>query len=96
MNNWTMTAESNSSRILLRAAIKLLVIVAFAFLCTVPAFAQTRNAVVKHNTYLREGPSGTDKKIILLKVGDELELIELVRTRRTWRITRSAQIRNGK
>jgi len=38
--------------------------------------AQTQNAVVKRNTYLRQGPSTSDKKIILLKSDDELELLE--------------------
>jgi hypothetical protein len=38
--------------------------------------AQGQNAVVKRNTYLREGASGGDKKIVLLKAGDELELID--------------------
>jgi Bacterial SH3 domain len=38
--------------------------------------AQTQNAVVKRNTYLREGPSTSDKKITLLKSGDELQLID--------------------
>ena len=48
------------------------IVVLFAQFCV----AQSTNAVVKRNTYLREGPSGTDKKIILLKAGDELELVE--------------------
>jgi len=39
--------------------------------------AQTQNAVVKRNTYLRKGPSSADEKILLLKAGDELELVEL-------------------
>ena len=39
--------------------------------------AQTQNAVVKRNTRIfREGPSSSNKKIVLLKSGDELELIE--------------------
>ena len=38
--------------------------------------AHAQNAVVKRNTYLRQGPSTSDKIIILLKSGDELELIE--------------------
>jgi len=37
---------------------------------------QAQNAVVKRNTYLREGPSTADKIVILLKSGDELELID--------------------
>lgn len=39
-------------------------------------FAQNQNAVVKRNTYLRQGPSSSDKEIILLKSGDELEVLE--------------------
>ena len=46
------------------------------FFFAVLGVAQIQNAVVKRNTYLREGPSGTEKKIILLKAGDELELID--------------------
>ena len=42
----------------------------------VTGFAQTENAVAKRNTYLREGPSTKNKIIILLKAGDELELID--------------------
>lgn len=44
------------------------------------AAVQGQDAVVKRNTYLREGPSTTNKKIILLKPGDELELIETEET----------------
>ena len=42
----------------------------------VVCMAQTQNAVVKRNTYLRKGPSTADDKILLLKTGDELELVE--------------------
>jgi hypothetical protein len=55
---------------------KRLLIATLFFFCAVLGVAQTQNAVVKRNTYLREGASGSDKKIILLKAGDELELIE--------------------
>lgn len=55
---------------------KRFLIVTLVLLCAVLCSAQTQNAVVKRNTYLREGPTGEDKKIILLKPGDELELID--------------------
>jgi hypothetical protein len=49
---------------------------ALLFFFAVLGVAQTQNAVAKRNTYLREGPSSSDKMIILLKTGDELELID--------------------
>jgi Bacterial SH3 domain len=54
---------------------KLLIVTILSF-CTVFGTAQTQKAVVKRNTYLREGPSSSDKKVILLKAGDELELVD--------------------
>src|SRR5258708_4623505 len=59
---------------------KRFVIAILLFSCGVLGIAQTQNAVVKRNTYLREGPSSSDKKIILLKAGDELELIDSEQT----------------
>jgi hypothetical protein len=55
---------------------KQLLIFTLLLFCAALGSAQTQNAVVKRNTYLREGPSGGDKKIILLKTGDELELVD--------------------
>jgi hypothetical protein len=40
------------------------------------AGGKPQDAVAKRNTYLRQGPSGSDKIVILLKTGDEMELIE--------------------
>jgi hypothetical protein len=51
-------------------------LVSLLFFSAVLGAAQTQNATVKRNTYLREGPSTSDKIIILLKVGDELELVD--------------------
>jgi hypothetical protein len=59
---------------------KRFLIVTLLLLCAVLGIAQTQNAVVKRNTFLREGPSSNDKKIILLKAGDELELVETEQT----------------
>lgn len=50
--------------------------VSLLFFSAVLGAAQTQNAAVKRNTYLREGPSTSDKIIVLLKVGDELELVD--------------------
>ena len=55
---------------------KRFLIVTLLFFCAALGVAQTQNAVVKRNTYLREGPSTSDKKITLLKSGDELQLID--------------------
>jgi uncharacterized protein YgiM (DUF1202 family) len=46
------------------------------FIFAVLGVAQTQNAVAKRNTNLRDGPSSSDKIILLLKAGDELELID--------------------
>jgi uncharacterized protein YgiM (DUF1202 family) len=51
-------------------------VIALVLLSAAFASAQTQNAAVKHNTYLRQGPSVDDKKVLLLKTGDELELID--------------------
>src|SRR5258708_13473749 len=59
---------------------KQFLITTLLFLSAVLGLAQTQNAVVKQNTYLREGASSSDKKIILLKAGDELELVDPVQT----------------
>ena len=53
-----------------------LAVLAFVVLFAQICLAQSTTAVVKRNTYLREGPSSTDKKIVLLKAGEELELLE--------------------
>lgn len=55
---------------------KRFLVVALLFFSAVLGVAQTPNAAVKRNTYLREGPSSNDKIIILLKAGDELELVD--------------------
>ncbi len=55
---------------------KRFVIVTLLLFASVLGLAQAQNGVVKRNTYLREGPSSSDKKIMLLKTGDELELID--------------------
>jgi uncharacterized protein YgiM (DUF1202 family) len=55
---------------------KRLLAVVVLLLSTALGLAQNQNAVVKRNTYLREGPSSGDKIVILLKAGDELELVE--------------------
>jgi hypothetical protein len=51
-------------------------IVLLLLCCAGLGVAQTQDAVVERNTYLRGGPSSSDKKIILLKAGDELELVD--------------------
>ncbi len=53
----------------------IVLIIPLLFLTTVISVSHTQNASVKRNTYLREGPSSSDKIVILLKAGDELELI---------------------
>ena len=62
-------------------SMKRFLIVTLLLFCAALGVAQTQNAVVKRNTYLREGPSTSDKKIILLKSGDELQLIDPGRPR---------------
>jgi uncharacterized protein YgiM (DUF1202 family) len=41
-------------------------VIALVLLSAAFAFSQTQNAAVKHNTYLRQGPSVDDKKVRLL------------------------------
>lgn len=65
---------------------KRFLIVTLLFFGAILGAAQTQNAVVKRNTYLREGPSSRDKKIILLKTGDELELIDAELTESYYRV----------
>ncbi len=51
-------------------------VVAVVFFHALVAIAQPQNAVVRHNTYLRAGPSTAQHRILLLKSGDELELVD--------------------
>ena len=63
----------NSGR---RDIMKRFLFVPLLLLCAAIGIVQAQDASVKHNTYLREGPSSSDKVVILLKAGDELELID--------------------
>jgi hypothetical protein len=60
----------------LSETLKRFLIFAVLALFSVVAGAQTQIAVAKRNTNLREGPSTSDKIILLLKTGEELELID--------------------
>jgi uncharacterized protein YgiM (DUF1202 family) len=55
---------------------KRFLVVTLLFVSATLGVTQAQTAVVKRNTYLREGPSTADKIVILLKSGDELELID--------------------
>jgi len=67
---------------------KRLLVIPLILFSAVLLVAQAQIAVVRRNTYLRDGPSTNDKKIMLLKTGDEPELIDSVPSSpskvRTW------------